>query len=82
MATHSNTLAWEIPWTEEPGSVYNRVRHDFVTKSNDSKRLMLGTPQEVELSFPVTFEEDHVLHPPTSNHEFLYLCEEYSICSL
>ena len=19
MATHSNTLAWEIPWTEEPG---------------------------------------------------------------
>ena len=20
MATHSSTLAWEIPWTEEPGS--------------------------------------------------------------
>ena len=20
MATHSNTLAWKIPWTEEPGS--------------------------------------------------------------
>ena len=21
MATHSNTLAWKIPWTEEPGRV-------------------------------------------------------------
>ena len=22
MATHSSIPAWEIPWTEEPGSVY------------------------------------------------------------
>ena len=22
MATHSSTLAWEIPWTEEPGALY------------------------------------------------------------
>ena len=21
IATHSNTLAWEIPWTEEPGGL-------------------------------------------------------------
>ena len=32
MATHSNTLAWEIPWTEEPGGLQSmelqRVRHD------------------------------------------------------
>ena len=21
MATHSNTLAWKIPWTEEPGAL-------------------------------------------------------------
>ena len=21
MATHSNILAWEIPWTEEPGGL-------------------------------------------------------------
>ena len=46
MAAHSNILAWEIPWTEEPGG-NNRVRHNFVTKNNDSKRLMPGTPQEV-----------------------------------
>ena len=32
MATHSNILAWRIPWTEEPGRVQSmgsqRVRHD------------------------------------------------------
>ena len=25
MATHSNILAWEIPWTEEPGGLYSMV---------------------------------------------------------
>ena len=32
MATHSSTLAWKIPWTEEPGRIQSmrsqRVRHD------------------------------------------------------
>ena len=32
MATHSNILAWTIPWTEEPGGLQSiesqRVRHD------------------------------------------------------
>ena len=32
MATHSNTLAWRIPWTEEPGGLQSiglhRVRRD------------------------------------------------------
>ena len=32
MATHSSTLVWEIPWTEEPGRLQSmgsqRVRHD------------------------------------------------------
>jgi len=23
MATHSSILAWEIPWTEEPGKLHN-----------------------------------------------------------
>ena len=22
MATHSNILAWRVPWTEEPGELY------------------------------------------------------------
>ena len=33
MAIHSSTIAWEIPWTEEPGRLQSmgssqRVRHD------------------------------------------------------
>ena len=32
MAPHSSTLAWKVPWTEEPGGLQSmwsrRVRHD------------------------------------------------------
>ena len=32
MATHSSILAWEIPWTEEPGGLWSlgsqRIGHD------------------------------------------------------
>ena len=35
LATHSSTLAWKIPWTEEPGRLQSmeslRVRHDWAT---------------------------------------------------
>ena len=35
MAPHSSTLAWKIPWMEEPGGLQSmgslRVRHDWAT---------------------------------------------------
>ena len=35
MAIHSSTIAWKIPWTEEPGRLQSmglqRVRHDLET---------------------------------------------------
>ena len=35
MAPHSSTLAWKIPWTEEPGRLQSmrplRIRHDWET---------------------------------------------------
>ena len=35
MATHSSTLAWRIPWREEPGRLQSmgsqRVGHEFVS---------------------------------------------------
>ena len=41
MATHSSILAWEIPWTEEPGELQSlglqRVRHDLLTKTTNSR---------------------------------------------
>ena len=36
MPPHSSTLAWKIPWTEQPGRLQStgvtRVRHDLATK--------------------------------------------------
>ena len=38
-ATHSSTLAWRIPWTEEPGRLQSmglqRVGHDLATKRDE-----------------------------------------------
>ena len=37
MATYSSTLAWRIPWTEEPGGLQSiglqRVGHNWVTNT-------------------------------------------------
>ena len=42
MATHSSILAWEIPWTDEPGGLYSpwgckRVRYDITTKQQQQR---------------------------------------------
>ena len=46
MTTHCTILAWEIPWTEEPGraTVHGvaRVRHDFVTKPPPKLQIFLA----------------------------------------
>ena len=47
MATHSSILAWEIPWTEEPGGLQSlggpqRVRHDLMTKQQLKERWPLS----------------------------------------
>ena len=38
MATHSSILAWEIPWTAEPGGLQSmgsqKVRHDLMTNTH------------------------------------------------
>ena len=38
MATHSSTLAWRIPWTEEPGGLQSMGRKE------------LGTTEQLTLS--------------------------------
>ena len=44
MATHSSILAWEIPWTEEPGRVQSmglqRVRRDSATKQQQQNQIL------------------------------------------
>ena len=43
IATHSSILAWEIPWTEEPGRLQSigsqRVGHDLVTKERPEQQI-------------------------------------------
>ena len=43
MTTHSSVLAWEIPWTEEPGELEStesqRVRQDLETKQQTTTAL-------------------------------------------
>ena len=50
MATHSSILAWEIPWTEEPGGLQarglKRVGHNLVTKQQ-----LTGLPLSVVTIF-------------------------------
>ena len=50
MATHSSNLAWEIPWTEEPGGLQSmelqRVEHDLATQSSKSMQKPLQQCKE------------------------------------
>ena len=43
MAIHSSTIAWKIPWTEEPGRLQSmgsqRVGHDWATSCSRSSKL-------------------------------------------
>ena len=51
MTTHSGILAWETPWTEEPGGLWSvgsqRVRYDWATEHADNEAL---SPQWAHLS--------------------------------
>ena len=64
MATHSNILAWRIPWTGEPGGLQStgsqRAGHDLGTKEQEVWKLLscvrlFATPwtiQSMEVSRP------------------------------
>ena len=43
MATHSIILAWETPWTQEPGRLQSMglqtVGHDLVTEAQQEQQL-------------------------------------------
>ena len=51
MATHCSILAWEIPWTEEPGGLQSMgkqgVRHDLVTKQQQTIIKMTLTEKKI-----------------------------------
>ena len=47
MATHSSILAWEIPWTEEPGGLQSlgcqKVRHELATEEQQQVNCSTNT---------------------------------------
>ena len=51
MTTHSSTLAWEIPWTEEPGGLQSmglqRVGHDWSTSLSIRAKNQLNSSRIV-----------------------------------
>ena len=42
MAAHSSILAWEIPWTKEPGGLQSMVSQSQIADSNESTRNVGG----------------------------------------
>ena len=72
MATHCRTLAWRIPWTEEPDGLQSmgsqRVRHDWVTPLT----YVYVTPKFLIYPSSEPFSFD--------NHKFVfYVCESVSV---
>ena len=65
MATHSSVLAWEIPWTDEPGGLQStrlqRVRHYLVTKQQkncvSSGHFYLYSPMLKARYLPCTWQD-------------------------
>ena len=69
MATHSRTLAWKIPWTEEPGRLQSmgslRVGHDcatslsftFIMVSRSSLQHLTSFKEDMEKPVPCPPED-------------------------
>ena len=67
MAIHSSTLAWKIPWTEEPGGLQHGVAKSWTRLSDftftfmvscghfSSKILLSAFPRFILLHTPLTF---------------------------
>ena len=77
MATYSSTLAWKIPWTEEPGRVQSkgsqRVRHDSATEQPTIHLLIHcnwfleyeseSLSQDICTSYSLCLEHSTLLYP-------------------
>ena len=60
MATHSSSLAWRIPWTEEPGGLQStasqEARHDWVTFTFTVVKSLSSGIRQIEFeSWPYHF---------------------------
>ena len=79
MATHSSTLAWRIPWTEEPGGLQSTglqtVGHNLVTDftfHKDIQYIFLLKPN-IYIRFVLSFLSITIIIRSTQ-FEFLVFC--------
>ena len=79
MATHSSTLAWQVPWTEEPGGLQSMgsqsVRHDLATKQQQCITMSVYKAQgllEVEPSSVLDLDDSNqfMSYPLLECHSF------------
>ena len=83
MATHSSILAWEIPWTEEPGRLQStglqRVEHDWATNTFTKtswkfRNRLKNVPSSQEAFDEAGCVELKGIHPQAHCGSFLGLC--------
>ena len=77
MAIHSSTIAWKIPWTEEPGRLQSmglkRVRHDWAT----SLSLSLSYLSKERMLVLIRVDSHQLINKllsPLSTHECCCCC--------
>ena len=64
MAPHSNTLAWKIPWMEEPGGLpsmgSNRVGHDLSDLAAGIQKREVESPMKSSIHVCIVSRFSHV----------------------
>ena len=59
MATHPSTLAWKIPWIEEPGRLQSigsqSVEHDWTISKSSVAEAWIGTNDLQNMMLPIDF---------------------------
>ena len=73
MGAHSRILAWEIPWTEDPGSYSpqgHRLGHSLVPKQQQQQQQCTRANSKL------------LNHPPTHSTSPCFLCLKLCFCSV
>ena len=75
MATHSSTLAWKIPWTEEPVRLQSmgsqRVRHDSATSLTTHEMLGKMRPFHAQINSLYHSSSNNILWEAKTAHKKL-----------
>ena len=88
MATHSSTLTWRIPWTEEPGGLQStesqRVGYDLATEHACKRFINKGRFWRIQVgsqkALPQELSGPHFYNQRSGEREkttlFLFLCKD------